>query len=73
MLRYGLTVEAFPRVPGGDLQGWGSPRDASRGNPLLTETTANTAQGLEPELLGPLVLTLLAQLSHYTNLAVLHQ
>jgi hypothetical protein len=36
------------------------------------DATVRSSHGLEPELLGPLVLALLAQLSHYTDLVVLH-
>jgi hypothetical protein len=40
---------------------------ASQGHQVLGDATGGTAHGLEPELLGPLVLALLAQLSHYAR------
>ena len=64
---------ASSRVPGGDPQGRGVRGGASQRHQVLGDATAGTAHGLEPELLGPLVLALLAQLSHYTDFVVLHQ
>src|ERR1700687_668975 len=40
--------------------GWGVRGGASQGHQVLGDATGRTAHGLEPELLGPLVLALLA-------------
>jgi hypothetical protein len=72
MMRYGLTVEAFPAAYRAAICRAGSPRECQLRTPGARGATAGTAHGLEPELLGPLVLALLAQLSHYTDLVVLH-
>jgi hypothetical protein len=61
--RSASPARAPARVPGGHPQGWGVRGGASQGHQVLGDATAGTAHGLEPELLGPLVFALLAQLS----------